>query len=173
MARTIRTRREQIQKQHGQPGTRSQVSRATSSPWSQRLEPDDIAQVHVRYIAGPPEVNHHVHLTGRTSTRLLRSAVIFSAVMGTATHPAHRHASRGYKGGSWLAPDYCATLRQITVVLGQGYEPGTAEHGLFDIMATEPSQRRTSRHLSSSPNGCRSTGGEYLFGPCGIPWCGD
>jgi hypothetical protein len=29
--------------------------------------------------------------------------------------------------GGIIAPDYCAALRQITVVLGQGYEPGIVE----------------------------------------------
>jgi hypothetical protein len=40
--------------------------------------------------------------------------------------------------GGIIAPDYCAGLRQITVALGQGYEPGTAERGLSGTMAAEP-----------------------------------
>ena len=40
--------------------------------------------------------------------------------------------------GRVIAPDYCAATRQIANVLGQGYEPGTVERGLFDLMATEP-----------------------------------
>ena len=40
--------------------------------------------------------------------------------------------------GGIIAPDYRAALRQITVVLGQGYEPGTAERGLSAMMAAEP-----------------------------------
>jgi hypothetical protein len=40
--------------------------------------------------------------------------------------------------GGIIAPDYCAALRQITVVLGQGYEPGTVERGLSGMMAAEP-----------------------------------
>jgi hypothetical protein len=40
--------------------------------------------------------------------------------------------------GGIIAPDYRAALRQITVVLGQGYEPGTVERGLSGMMAAEP-----------------------------------
>jgi hypothetical protein len=40
--------------------------------------------------------------------------------------------------GRIIAPDYRAATRQIAVILGQGYEPGTVERGLFDLMATEP-----------------------------------
>jgi hypothetical protein len=37
-----------------------------------------------------------------------------------------------------IALDHHATLRQIAAVLGQGYQSGTLERGLFDTMATEP-----------------------------------
>jgi hypothetical protein len=40
--------------------------------------------------------------------------------------------------GGIIAPDCCAALRQIAVVLSQGYEAGTVERGLFDMMADEP-----------------------------------
>ena len=40
--------------------------------------------------------------------------------------------------GRIIAPDHRAALRQIAVVLGQGYQPCTVERGLFDTMATEP-----------------------------------
>jgi hypothetical protein len=40
--------------------------------------------------------------------------------------------------GRIIAPDYRAATRQIANVLGQGYEPGTVERGLFDMLATEP-----------------------------------
>jgi hypothetical protein len=40
--------------------------------------------------------------------------------------------------GRIIAPDSRAALRQIAAVLGQGYQPGTVERGLFDMMATEP-----------------------------------
>jgi hypothetical protein len=39
--------------------------------------------------------------------------------------------------GRIIASDYRAALRQSAAVLGQGYEPGTVERGLFDMMATE------------------------------------
>ena len=40
--------------------------------------------------------------------------------------------------GRIVALDYHAALRQIAAVLGQGYQPGTVERGLFDMLATEP-----------------------------------
>ena len=40
--------------------------------------------------------------------------------------------------GGIIAPDYRAALRQITVVPGQGYEPGAVERGLSGTMAAEP-----------------------------------
>jgi len=40
--------------------------------------------------------------------------------------------------GRIIAPDHRAALTQIAAVLGQGYEPGTVERGLFDMRATEP-----------------------------------
>jgi hypothetical protein len=40
--------------------------------------------------------------------------------------------------GRTIAPDYHAALRQIAAVLGQGYQPGTVERGLFDMLATDP-----------------------------------
>jgi hypothetical protein len=40
--------------------------------------------------------------------------------------------------GRIIAPDYRAALRQIAAVLGQGYQPGTVERGLFDMAATDP-----------------------------------
>lgn len=40
--------------------------------------------------------------------------------------------------GRIIAPDHRAALRQIAAVLGQGYQPGTIERGLFDTMTTEP-----------------------------------
>jgi hypothetical protein len=40
--------------------------------------------------------------------------------------------------GRIIAADYRAAARQIAVILGQGYEPGTVERGLFDMMAAEP-----------------------------------
>ena len=40
--------------------------------------------------------------------------------------------------GGIIAPDYRAALRQITVVPGQGYEPGTVERGLSGTIAAEP-----------------------------------
>ncbi len=40
--------------------------------------------------------------------------------------------------GGIIAPDYGAALRQITVVPGQGYEPGTVERGLSGTIAAEP-----------------------------------
>lgn len=40
--------------------------------------------------------------------------------------------------GRIIAADYRAATRQIALVLGQGYRPGTAERGLFDMMATGP-----------------------------------
>ena len=46
--------------------------------------------------------------------------------------------SRVAFGGIIAPPAYCAARRQITVVLGQGYEPGTAERGLSGIVAGEP-----------------------------------
>ena len=51
--------------------------------------------------------------------------------------------------GRIIAPDYRAALRQIAAVLGQGYEPGTVERGLFDTMATEP--RRTADQTPAIP----------------------
>ena len=39
--------------------------------------------------------------------------------------------------GRIIAPDYRSALRQIAAVLGQGYQPGTVERGLFDMMATD------------------------------------
>ena len=38
--------------------------------------------------------------------------------------------------GRIIALDYRTALRQIAAVLGQGYQPGTVERGLFDMMAT-------------------------------------
>ncbi len=52
-----------------------------------------------------------------------------------ANHNARN--SRVALGGN-IAPDYRAALRQITVVLGQGYEPGTVERGLSGMMAAGP-----------------------------------
>ena len=43
--------------------------------------------------------------------------------------------------GRTIAPDHCAALRQIAAVLGQGYQPGTVERGLFDMAATHPLAR--------------------------------
>ena len=40
--------------------------------------------------------------------------------------------------GRIIAADSRAALRLIAAVLGQGYQPGTVERGLFDMMATEP-----------------------------------
>jgi hypothetical protein len=40
--------------------------------------------------------------------------------------------------GRIIALDHRAALRQIAAVLGQGYQPGTIERGLFDTMANEP-----------------------------------
>ena len=40
--------------------------------------------------------------------------------------------------GRIVALDYHAALRQIAAVLGQGYQPGTVERGLFDMVATGP-----------------------------------
>jgi hypothetical protein len=40
--------------------------------------------------------------------------------------------------GRTIAPDDRAALRQIAAVLGQGYQPGTVERGLFDMAATDP-----------------------------------
>lgn len=37
--------------------------------------------------------------------------------------------------GRIIAADYRAALRQAASVLGQGYEPGTIERGLFDRLA--------------------------------------
>jgi hypothetical protein len=39
--------------------------------------------------------------------------------------------------GRTIAPDHRAALRQAAAVLGQGYEPGTVERGLFDTLATK------------------------------------
>ena len=39
--------------------------------------------------------------------------------------------------GRIIAPGYCTVLRQITVILGRGYEPGTLERGLSGKMAAE------------------------------------
>ncbi len=44
------------------------------------------------------------HLTGRTSTRFLRSSMILSAATDTETHPARRHASRE-RYGTYLPPE--------------------------------------------------------------------
>jgi hypothetical protein len=40
--------------------------------------------------------------------------------------------------GRIIAADYRAALRQIAAVLVQGYQPGTVERGLFDMMAADP-----------------------------------
>ena len=40
--------------------------------------------------------------------------------------------------GRIIAPDCRAALGQVAAVLGQGYEPGTVERGLFDMVATGP-----------------------------------
>jgi hypothetical protein len=50
--------------------------------------------------------------------------------------------------GRIIAPDCRAALRQVAAVLGQGYEPGTVERGLFDMVATDP--------LTHDPCLCRS-----------------
>lgn len=42
--------------------------------------------------------------------------------------------------GRTIAPDHHTALRQIAVILGQGYEPGTIERGLFDTLATRKEQ---------------------------------
>jgi hypothetical protein len=44
--------------------------------------------------------------------------------------------------GRIIAPDCRAALRQIAAVLGQGYEPGTVERGLFDMVAAGPPDLR-------------------------------
>jgi hypothetical protein len=51
--------------------------------------------------------------------------------------------------GRIIAPDHRAAQRQIAAVLGQGYQPGTVERGLFDTMATEP--RRTADQTPAIP----------------------
>jgi hypothetical protein len=39
--------------------------------------------------------------------------------------------------GRIVAPDYHAAVRKIAGVLGQGYEPGTIERGLFDMLGSQ------------------------------------
>jgi hypothetical protein len=56
-------------------------------------------------------------LTGRTSARLLRSAMIMSAAMGTETHPARRHTSRGYYG-TYLPPERTTATMFAPCLLG-------------------------------------------------------
>jgi hypothetical protein len=57
--------------------------------------------------------------------------------------------------GRTIAPDYRAALRQAAVVLSQGYEPGTVERGLFDMMATgNMTTMGTHDQPVPPPNGC-------------------
>lgn len=88
------------------------------------LKEPGAAQAQARYIAGPPEVNHHGHralgqsrITARTSTRLLLSVMILSAAMGTETHPARRHASSGYYG-TYLPPERTTATMFAPCLLG-------------------------------------------------------
>lgn len=50
----------------------------------------------------------------------------------------HNARNSRVASGAIIAPDYRAALRQITVVPGRGYEPGTVERGLSGTMAAEP-----------------------------------
>jgi hypothetical protein len=38
--------------------------------------------------------------------------------------------------GRIVAPDYHAAVRKVVGILGQGYEPGSIERGLFDMLGS-------------------------------------
>ena len=61
---------------------------------------------------------------------------VATLILSDAQHDSAQNSRVAF--GRIIAADSRAALRLIAAVLGQGYQPGTVERGLFDMMATEP-----------------------------------